>query len=278
MAGWVWQSFGTFEHSLRKGLPVFDQVFGAPLFHYYAAHPDAASASAEGLKSVGRGQDAAIVATYDFTRAGTVVDVGGGQGGLLAAILAANPQAHGVLLDLPHVAAMAGQSVEAVYHGGRCQRWRCASRLHLQQRLETLGGSTSSHRDIGVDCRSAQMPVEDCLRGLELDALVRAVQQLATPLYSARRQLSQRSFDCVLHAGPAARIGAATWQASVRARRVLRCSLLCSVRSHSSPRRHEHVTRSQSTARMPYDGSRWCKAIAASAFRHFSEFFEQRYN
>ena len=89
---WVWQSFGALEHSLRTGTPAFDEVFGAPLFDYYAAHPDAARVSAEGLKSVGRGQDAAVVAAYDFSGAGTVVDVGGGQGGLLAAILAANPR------------------------------------------------------------------------------------------------------------------------------------------------------------------------------------------
>ena len=118
---WVWQSFGALEHSLRTGTPAFDQIFGAPLFDYYAAHPDAARVSAEGLRSVGRGQDAAVIATYDFTGAGTVVDVGGGQGGLLAAILAANPQACGVLLDLPHVAAMARQSVKAAGLSARCR-------------------------------------------------------------------------------------------------------------------------------------------------------------
>ena len=123
MAGerWVWQSFGALEHSLRTGLPAFDQVFGAPLFDYYAAHPDAGRVSAEDLKSVGRGQDAAVVAAYDFPAAGTIVDVGGGQGGLLAAILAANPRARGVLLDVPHVAAMARQSVEAAGLSGRCR-------------------------------------------------------------------------------------------------------------------------------------------------------------
>jgi hypothetical protein len=118
---WVWQSFGALEHSLRTGTPAFDQVFGAPLFDYYAAHPEAARVSAEGLKSVGRGQDAAVAAAYDFGPAGTVVDVGGGQGGLLAAILAANPQARGVLFDLPHVAAMARQSLEAAGLSARCR-------------------------------------------------------------------------------------------------------------------------------------------------------------
>jgi len=82
MAGerWVWQSVGGLEHSLRTGAPAFEQIFGASLFDYYAAHPDAARVGAEGLKSVGRGQDAAVAAAYDFAGAGTVVDVGGGQG------------------------------------------------------------------------------------------------------------------------------------------------------------------------------------------------------
>jgi hypothetical protein len=118
---WVWQSVGALEHSLTSGTAAFDHVFGAPLFDYYAAHPDAARVSAEGLKSVGRGQDAAVVAAYDFTDASTVVDVGGGEGGLLAAILAATPHARGVLLDLPHVAAMARQSIEAAGLASRCR-------------------------------------------------------------------------------------------------------------------------------------------------------------
>jgi hypothetical protein len=123
MAGerWVWQSVGGLEHSLRTGAPAFEQIFGASLFDYYAAHPDAARVGAEGLKSVGRGQDAAVAAAYDFAGAGTVVDVGGGQGGLLAAILEANPGVSGVVFDLPHVAAMAHRQLQASGLAGRCR-------------------------------------------------------------------------------------------------------------------------------------------------------------
>ena len=110
---WVWQSIGGLEHSLRTGAPAFEQIFGTSLFDYYAAQPDAARVGAEGLKSVGRGQDAAVAAAYDFTEVRTVVDVGGGQGGLLSAILAANPEVRGVLFDLPHVTAMAQQQLES---------------------------------------------------------------------------------------------------------------------------------------------------------------------
>jgi len=46
---------------------------------------------------------AEIVTTYDFSGFGTIVDVGGGQGLLLSAILQAVPAARGILVDVPHV-------------------------------------------------------------------------------------------------------------------------------------------------------------------------------
>lgn len=61
-----------------------------------------------------------MAAAYDFTKVGTVVDVGGGQGGMIAAILAANPLARGVLFDLPHVSSMARQNLETAGLSARC--------------------------------------------------------------------------------------------------------------------------------------------------------------
>ena len=51
--------------------------------------------------------DATVVAGYDFSAYPTIVDVGGGHGPLLAAILAAAPASRGVLYDLPSVVANA---------------------------------------------------------------------------------------------------------------------------------------------------------------------------
>ena len=56
----------------------------------------------------------AVLEAYDFGRFGTIVDVGGGNGTLLAAILAAHPGAHGVLFDQPHVVAGAGEVLAPV--------------------------------------------------------------------------------------------------------------------------------------------------------------------
>ena len=45
-----------------------------------------------------------IVHAYDFSAMKRIVDVGGGYGQLLAAILKANPGVHGTVFDLPHAA------------------------------------------------------------------------------------------------------------------------------------------------------------------------------
>ena len=114
MAGerWIWQALGAMEHTVRTGEPAFDHVFGMPLFDYYVKHPAAGRVSVEGLRSVGRGEDAAVASAYDFSRATTVVDLGGGQGGLLATILRAATEARGTLFDLPHVMDVARRQFE----------------------------------------------------------------------------------------------------------------------------------------------------------------------
>src|SRR5262249_29958263 len=50
--------------------------------------------------------------TYDFAWASKIVDVGGAHGALLAAMLRKQPEAAGVLFDLPHVTPGAKQAIE----------------------------------------------------------------------------------------------------------------------------------------------------------------------
>lgn len=123
MAGerWVWTSIGGLMHSVKTGAPAFDQLFGAPVFDYYAMHPEAARIGSDGLKSIGRLQDEAVAAALDLRGARRLVDVGSGQGGLLAALLAAHPDAEGVLFDLPHVVAKAAPVLANAGVAERCK-------------------------------------------------------------------------------------------------------------------------------------------------------------
>jgi hypothetical protein len=64
---------------------------------------------------------AAVVDAYDFSELGTIDDVGGGRGSLLAGILKAYPAVRGALLDLPAVVADAAAILVAAGVAARCR-------------------------------------------------------------------------------------------------------------------------------------------------------------
>jgi predicted O-methyltransferase YrrM len=102
-----WRSWEELLYSVRTGRPALDRVFGKPVFEYLAATPDAAAAYDGGMTGLNRAIIPAIVAAGEFTRFNVIVDVAGGHGSLLAAILAAAPRACGILVDLAHVTDVA---------------------------------------------------------------------------------------------------------------------------------------------------------------------------
>ncbi|WP_444542159.1 methyltransferase [Chelatococcus reniformis] len=103
-------AFEQLLHSVRTGEPAFDKVFGKPRFDWLATHPDEAHLFQRAMVALSQGANEAVAEAYDFGVAGRVVDVGGGHGQLLAAILARNPHLSGVLFDQPAgiAAAQAG--------------------------------------------------------------------------------------------------------------------------------------------------------------------------
>lgn len=108
MARWV----GLPEHrehwshlvdAIRTGEAVIPRLRGKPAFEYLAEHPEMAAIFNDAMTSMSESAVAPLVAAYDFTPYPNIVDVGGGHGRLLSAILAATPSARGVLYDLPEV-------------------------------------------------------------------------------------------------------------------------------------------------------------------------------
>jgi O-methyltransferase domain/Dimerisation domain len=117
---WCWQAFGGLLEGVHSGTTPFLHVHGAGFFDYLARHADAAEAFHEHMLAL-TGQDAAaITAAYEFGCLGRVVDVGGGHGGLLAAILRAHPGVQGVLFDRPSVVEGAREFLGAVGLAERC--------------------------------------------------------------------------------------------------------------------------------------------------------------
>jgi precorrin-6B methylase 2 len=93
----VHRSFAEVMHTVRTGEPAFDKVYGQPFYDHLAAHPDAADVFAGAM---GSQRVPAALAEVDLTGVRTLVDVGGGTGGLLAEVLTAHPGMRGILLDL----------------------------------------------------------------------------------------------------------------------------------------------------------------------------------
>jgi hypothetical protein len=63
----------------------------------------------------------AVPAAYDFSACSNIVDVGGGNGSLLASILATHPFTRGILFDLPHVLDQARRQLAARGVAARCE-------------------------------------------------------------------------------------------------------------------------------------------------------------
>jgi O-methyltransferase domain len=107
----VYRSFAEITHTLRTGEPAFAKVFGMPFYDYLDINPEAAHTFHE---SMGAQQIPAGLAACDLTGVRTLVDVGGGNGALLAGVLADHPTMLGVLVELPEAVTVARPRLEAV--------------------------------------------------------------------------------------------------------------------------------------------------------------------
>ena len=93
--------------SIRTGRTVVPALRGKESFDYFAGQPELAELFNQTMTSVSQLTDGPVVAGYDFSAYPTIVDVGGGHGPLLAAILAGAPASRGILYDLSPVVASA---------------------------------------------------------------------------------------------------------------------------------------------------------------------------
>ena len=118
----AYRAWGDLLHSVQTGQPAFEHHFGMGPFEYYAQHPEADQVFNQAMIGYTGRVASALVATYDFSPFGTVVDVGGGYGTILAAILQRNPAAQGVLFDQPHVVTGAEGLLTSAGVADRCVR------------------------------------------------------------------------------------------------------------------------------------------------------------
>jgi hypothetical protein len=116
-----WQAWGDLLDSVRTGENAFQRLHGTDAWTYRAQRPEESVIFDRAMATRFRQASAALLEAYDFGRYRTIVDVGGGNGALLAALLGAHPGLEGVLFDQPHVVSSAPELLEREGISRRCR-------------------------------------------------------------------------------------------------------------------------------------------------------------
>lgn len=162
----VWaQTYAEALHSVKTGEPAWKQVVGAEVFEYLATHPAESAVVNAAMSDFGRGVSEAVVQAYDFSGLETIVDVGGGHGTLLSAILRRHTHLKGVLFDLPHVVDGARALIASAGLADRC---------------EIRGGDFFTEVPVGGDAYILSFVIHDWDRGRAVAILKRCRQVMST--------------------------------------------------------------------------------------------------
>lgn len=119
---WQFQTWAELPYSVKTGKPAFDKVFGMPMFEYFRKNQQAGKEFNEAMTSNSAFAGEAVLKGYDFSSASKVVDVGGGQGILLASILKKYSHLEGILFEVPTIAEEAKELIDAYGVADRCER------------------------------------------------------------------------------------------------------------------------------------------------------------
>jgi hypothetical protein len=117
---WWWPAYGALLYSVTTGKPAHDHVYGMRNFEYFAQHPDVGQLFHAGIAARRGPLSRAVAAAYNFAGVPLLIDVGGGTGDLIAAILKVNPAMRGVVFDLPYILDDARALLEMEGVAARC--------------------------------------------------------------------------------------------------------------------------------------------------------------
>ncbi|MGH9820985.1 MAG: methyltransferase [Pyrinomonadaceae bacterium] len=109
-----WNVYAGLMHSVKTGKPAWDEILGEPVFPYlFKTNTQLGDIFNRAMTSFSHQSIGPILEAYDFSHAEVIADIAGGYGHLLAAVLAANPNAKGVLFDMKEVLAGAPKMLDS---------------------------------------------------------------------------------------------------------------------------------------------------------------------
>jgi len=115
-------SWGELEFCVKTGQPAFRKLSPDAKSAFDAFRdPEAAANFDEAMASFTAQTALALVAVYDFSKFGTLADIGGGNGALLVGILQHNPELSGIVFDQPASAERAQKRIADAGLAARCR-------------------------------------------------------------------------------------------------------------------------------------------------------------
>jgi ubiquinone/menaquinone biosynthesis C-methylase UbiE len=114
-------TWGQLLYSIETGKPAFDHIYGKPVFDWLSEHPEAAKIFDAAMTGFHGPETQAMIDAYDYAGVHTLVDIGGGNGTVLTAVLKKHPEIKGILYDLPGVIERAKKNLADAGLAARCQ-------------------------------------------------------------------------------------------------------------------------------------------------------------
>ncbi len=116
-----WEAWGHLLYSVKTGETAFSHVHGMEYFDFLQKHPELGRLFNEAMTGFVTMNGLAVAAAYDFATISKIVDVGGGHGALMSALLKKYPNMRGIILDLPNVVEEARKKLEDMGVSNRCE-------------------------------------------------------------------------------------------------------------------------------------------------------------
>jgi hypothetical protein len=117
----VWRSWGELVRSLQSGEPAWDLAHGMTWVEYYGRNPERSANFNRSMAEHTRDAAPGILDVADLDRFDSIMDVGGGDGTLIAAVLRAHPGLEGAVFDLPAGLEAAPATLDAAGVAKRCR-------------------------------------------------------------------------------------------------------------------------------------------------------------
>jgi hypothetical protein len=138
-------AFGDLTYGVKTGKVPFEHAHGIPVWEYYQQNPDAGANLAKAMAGMSGAVLKAIIDAYDFKSYKTLVDIGGGNGALMYAILEASPESTGIIFDEPYIADHTIQLIPA----------------DMTHRCTTVGGNFFEAVPAGADLYMTKWVIHD---------------------------------------------------------------------------------------------------------------------